>query len=354
MRCATFFDLFFSTFLTVQRVGNSLFLDWKIINKGQKSLDSTFIAIFSDPDLGNASDDFIGSHPLKNLAYCYNGDSVDEGSPGYGNNPPVVGFKILDAPGPFATSDGFDNNLNGQIDEPGEKKIVNGFAFHETNNPGQNPPQYSNIRNLLRTRRISGVPFSYGGIGFAPVSPNNPATNFMFPGDSDPIGYGLGGTVQNPISMAPWSEITENNLPGDRRFVLTSGPFKFRPGESIRYQYAVLVGHGGNHLQNINNLFSVSDSLDLLRPLLTSSLPLLPQSPEDIRLYPNPTAGELYFLSKNPVEEYALFDARGRPVKTERLSSTNQFINLKNMPAGIYFLKLVQGGKVIFRKVVKE
>jgi hypothetical protein len=346
-----------------QYLNQSLFLDWKILNKGDMKLKNTFVGLFNDPDLGNSSDDMIGSYPLKNLAYCYNGDSIDEGPRGYGANPPAVGLKILEAPGQIATADGVDNDNDGQTDEPGEKKILFSFIDYFINtNPVTDPTYFFfRIRNHLNGKLGNGGPIYYGKKGIIPVPPHNAQTTFMYPGASDPIGYGAGGTVSNPLTLPPWFDgyVDPGNpnptLPyGERIFTVSSGPFNFQPGESILYRYAILVGHGGNYLENIDNLVSVSDSLSRLLPFLTSTKTLLPQALEEIRIYPNPTQDDLYLLSQFPLDQIALFDVQGRTVKIENLSESGRILNLKSLLPGVYFLRIAQNGKIIFKKVVKE
>jgi hypothetical protein len=41
-------------------LGNIIFLRFRLINKGANRLDSTYVSIWSDPDLGDASDDLVG------------------------------------------------------------------------------------------------------------------------------------------------------------------------------------------------------------------------------------------------------------------------------------------------------
>ncbi|MCX8485947.1 MAG: hypothetical protein ORN53_01995, partial [Crocinitomicaceae bacterium] len=47
----------------------------------------------------------------------------------------------------------------------------------------------------------------------------------MFPGNTDPLGWGTNGVPQ-PV----WTEQTANNTPNDRRFVQSAGPFILKPG----------------------------------------------------------------------------------------------------------------------------
>lgn len=55
---------------------NVMFVKWLIINKSGGTIDSLYLGIWSDPDLGDASDDYVGGDSLLNLGYVYNGTAV--------------------------------------------------------------------------------------------------------------------------------------------------------------------------------------------------------------------------------------------------------------------------------------
>ena len=57
---------------------------------------------------------------------------------------------------------------------------------------------------------------TYGGDG---RDQNNPACNYMFPGDTDPAFPGQ-----------TWTEQTAGNVPDDRRFLQSAGKFTLAPG----------------------------------------------------------------------------------------------------------------------------
>ncbi len=62
-------------------------------------LDSAYFTFWSDPDLGNFTDDYIGSDTTRNLGFVYNADNDDdEGAGGYGPAPPAQGVRWLDTP----------------------------------------------------------------------------------------------------------------------------------------------------------------------------------------------------------------------------------------------------------------
>jgi len=73
---------------------NVMFMKYTIINKGSNTLDSTFISLWADPDIGDASDDFVGCDTLLSLGYAYN-DGADTD---YGSSPPAVGFDFFQGP----------------------------------------------------------------------------------------------------------------------------------------------------------------------------------------------------------------------------------------------------------------
>ncbi|MBK8414465.1 MAG: hypothetical protein IPL22_08120 [Bacteroidetes bacterium] len=51
--------------------------------------------IWIDYDLGNATDDYVGTDVSLDMIYAYNGDSDDETTSGYGINPPAQGVYFL-------------------------------------------------------------------------------------------------------------------------------------------------------------------------------------------------------------------------------------------------------------------
>src|SRR6185503_4421120 len=68
-------------------LGNIVFLRWQIINKGANQLDSAFVSVWSDTDLGGAADDLVGCDTTLSLGYTYNSTNNDQL---YGASPPAV------------------------------------------------------------------------------------------------------------------------------------------------------------------------------------------------------------------------------------------------------------------------
>jgi hypothetical protein len=208
-------------FATLDEINNMTFYKFQIINRSTSPLQQTYFGAWVDPDLGNFSDDYVGCDVGRGLGYCYNGDAIDEGVQGYGANPPCVGYDFFE--GPLADSaDGIDNNRNGVIDEAGEKIIMSKFVYYDNDfTDFGNPESAEDYYNYLKGIWKNQAPMTYGGNGHNGTD----TCNFMFPGDSDPTGWGTNGVPQ-----PPWDEYTAGNTPADRRFLQSAGPFTLKAG----------------------------------------------------------------------------------------------------------------------------
>ena len=84
-------------------LNHSIFSSYKVINRGNETLDSMTASIFTDFDLGCFTDDYHGSAPHLNTIYSYNEDAIDgatgtdcgQGVNTYGENPPVQAITLL-------------------------------------------------------------------------------------------------------------------------------------------------------------------------------------------------------------------------------------------------------------------
>ena len=211
-------------FATNDEINNMTFYNYKIINRSSFSMNKTYFGQWVDADLGKFNDDFVGCDVQRGLGYCYNGTDNDGiGAIGeYGANPPAIGIDFFQ--GPLADAgDGIDNNRNGVIDEPGEQIIMSKFIYYNNDlSVRGNPENASHYYNYLSGFWKDGLPFTYGGDAY---NETGPICDFMFPGDSDPLGWGT-----NKVPQLSWDERTVNNTPADRRFIQSAGPFTLLPG----------------------------------------------------------------------------------------------------------------------------
>lgn len=220
-------------FKTTDEINNMTFYRYKIINRAPSNLYKTYFGVWCDPDLGSGTDDYVGCDVELGLGFCYNGDLVDDNPfPGqipYGANPPAIGIDFFE--GPFADSNGVDdagtlvpssflNYGNGKVDD--ERIGMAKFVYYNNDfTVTGNPVGALNFYNYLKGIWKDGSSITYGGNGHLGSVP----CNYMFPGASDPKGFGT-----NMIPQSPWDEATVGNVPADRRFLESAGPFTLKGG----------------------------------------------------------------------------------------------------------------------------
>lgn len=220
-------------FTSDNEVNDMTFYNYKVINRSTLPLNNTYFGQWVDPDLGYYLDDYVGCDVGLGLGFCYNGDAEDEGAQGYGFNPPAIGVDFFQ--GPLSDlNDGLDNDRDGLVDEidtlinsPGdtsfltEQIIMSKFVYYNNDfTVTGNPESGTDIYNYLRGIWKDNVPMTYGGDGHGGGSGSTTnECNFMFPGTSDA-----------DFPAQEWTEVTAGNVPADRRFLQSAGPFTLEPG----------------------------------------------------------------------------------------------------------------------------
>jgi hypothetical protein len=90
----------------------------------------------------------------------------------------------------------------------------------------------------------------------------------MFPGTSDPYGWGTNGaiTASNFPACWNWSEETALDLGGDRRFMQSAGPFTFLPGavQNITTAAVWARASSGGRLASVAKLLAADDDMKIL------------------------------------------------------------------------------------------
>lgn len=233
------------SFASNDEINNMTFYNYELINRGTQTLSNTYFGFFTDGALGNPFDDYVGCDVNRGLGYYYNGNNFDgeySGFKGYGNTPPAVGVDFFE--GPYQDADGIDNKFgigagealngigygDGIVDN--ERYGMRRFLYYSNTTNGANPNQTdpitaSDYYYYLRGFWKDGTHFVYGGSGHIsdPDADPNVKADFMFPGDTDPLGWGTGGVPQ-----VDWTEQSAGNIPNDKRFLESAGPFVLKPG----------------------------------------------------------------------------------------------------------------------------
>ncbi|MFO0478099.1 MAG: hypothetical protein ACK50L_04870 [Bacteroidota bacterium] len=208
-------------FKTTDDINNATFYNYQIINRSSFKLTKTYMTVFVDADLGQYMDDYIGCDVKRGLGYIYNGDAIDQtefGVNGYGDYIPAFGCDFFQ--GPINTTNGIDDNNNGSIDEAGEQMGMSKFFYFNNSTAGfaqqtTDPSNFVQYYNYMSGFWRDGTPFTcdvangYGGAV---------QTSYIFPGDT---------YSNSPCGSTPWEE---SAVPGDRRFLQSSGPFDLEAG----------------------------------------------------------------------------------------------------------------------------
>lgn len=333
-------------FETDDEINNMTFYDYKLINRSHHALNETYFGVWVDPDLGNYTDDFVGCDVNRGLGYCYNGDDEDEGPAGYGLKLPAVGIDFFR--GPVADdNDGVDNDLDGIVDEDGEQIIMSKFVYF--NNDGSvtgNPVIAQDYYNYLKGVWLDGNPMTYGGDGYSGA---NSLCNYMFPGTTD------------PNFSEEWTEQTAGNLPGDRRFVQSAGPFTLAPGAVNKITTGVVWAQESSD-DPFNAVELLFQTDDLAQELFESCFDISPptsiveQSVLDLKIFPNPSFDWIQIEFKNAVSSVVIYDVNGKayPSTFNRKSAERISIDIQHLASGQYFCEIESEGQKYVSQFIRQ
>ncbi len=203
-------------------LGNMLFRKYLMINKGNNIIDSMYVSQWSDPDLGNATDDYAGCDTVDNasLGYVYNANSTDATYTPL--PPPAVGFDFFQ--GPIVSSPGKTAIFKGQIVPDKENLPMTAFYYFARGDATVTDPTQGSYEgteqfyNFFRGR--------VGRTGDIFTDPDGNQTTYTLAGD--------------PVRRTGW--LDGDLLPaGDRRIGLASGPFTMAVGDTQEVVVAELA-----------------------------------------------------------------------------------------------------------------
>ncbi|MBA4304973.1 MAG: hypothetical protein C0424_12160 [Sphingobacteriaceae bacterium] len=338
------------------------FLDYRVLNRSSRNYTNSFITFWADGDLGNSTDDFVGMDVKGNGYYFYNGDNDDEGIQGYGLNPPAQGIYMLKGPA-APPADGIDNNRNGVIDESGEDVAISSFIyFNNDGTPIGNPTNSQDFYNYSRAIWKDNTPMVYGGSGYpgSTGSTTLPA-KFMFPGTTDSIGWGLGGTTASPV-IAPfqWTETNPGpgaspNVPADRRGLVSMGPFNLNTDATQELTVALVYSRGNNGAASSRLKLLNQDAPRIKQWFAQGNFPScldltglsirdMHQPRLQVNMYPNPSQGRVTFsVDDEAPTSIELFDMQGRKLLTQHFAGeTTYHLSVEHLPVGLYMVHVKQ------------
>ncbi len=206
-----------------------MFVKALIIHKGNVPIDSAYISLWDDPDLGDAGDDFVGCDTIMSLGYCYNDgdDSV------YGSNPPAIGYDFFR--GPMAPSLGDTAKAFGRVHYNYKNLQMTSFTKLYYG-PWADPNNVEEVYYFMQGLNRYGDPIINLETGVS--------TKFVYsddPNDNTGIGDGV------------WVD-SDDHPSGDRRFLMSAGPFNMAPGDSQEVIFAVIITRGTDALNSVTEL----------------------------------------------------------------------------------------------------
>lgn len=313
-------------------LNNTVFTSQKITYHGAYPLDSAFIGIWTDIDLGCGADDYIGCNPALDAYYGYNQD-VTDGQPGalcdggvttFGDQAPVQSVTVLNRP-----MDRFMTYSR------------SGFGMPAATTDPSSPSEYY---NYLTGSWRDGTPLTAGGSGYNPAMPGLPHTAFAFPDD--------------PSDANGWSMCSANSAMADRRAlgILEAGTLQPGHSEELTVAWSVHaqpglpcnLGAAFNDILLIRSLFD-EDFATVCSPLTTA-----PEAGAgSLELFPNPAAQSftLRYGGLAP-REIRIFDLVGRLILVEKNIPTEQTtVDVSGLSPALYEVRLLTAEGNLTRKL---
>ncbi len=232
-------------------IGDATFYKYDLFYSGKDSLTDAYVGLYSNVDLGNFQDDWVGSDTVRGLGFGWNSDNEDEGSFGYGTPPPAVGGDFFQ--GPTVPSTGDTAHVSGTLVPDFRNLKMASFVYFNNSGAGNGEPHNGKeYYNLMRGRWKDGSPI-------LEIGPDErcfwcPTVASMYAGD---VGESDG-------ECQFWSECNRdirgrNNAGGDRQFVMSTGPFTLGPEDPQQIILGIVFARGENNFNSVTKMKQADD-----------------------------------------------------------------------------------------------
>ncbi len=304
--------MFYGYGAATEPINNTLFLHAELLNAGTVALENVKMGMWIDFDLGNASDDYIGTYVAENAIYVYNGQNNDQASAssaGYGETPPAQAFMFL------------NTELSGSV-------FYNRSGSPENTEPTSKQHYYNYLNGKNKLGAALPSQFAYSG---------------------------------NPDGSEGESEGSAGNWPGDRRMVAVANAGTLLPGQSVCRDGAFVWSRAaqGNQLASVEQM---KTDLTTVRQLYNEknegdcsyAMGIL-KTPEKgtFNIYPNPAAEKITIAMSigSQLNKLELVNALGQVLLTSKQTT----LSLENISAGIYLVRLTNSaGETTTQRLVVE
>ena len=261
--------------------GDMMFVKELIINKGGNNIDDMYVGLWSDPDLGDAADDFVGCDTTLGLGFCWN-DGVDSDYATYSGGTPAVGYDFFQ--GPIVPSVGdtafaFGRNIAGykNLSMTSFSKYINGDPVYT------DPNDVQEVYYYMQGKMRDGSDFPESATG---------GSKFVHPGNPSDDADAYDDVLVDPDIHAS----------GDRRFLMNAGPFNMVPMDSQEVVFAIMHAAGGDAKASVDLLKTV-DQLAQTAYDIQFALPASPPAPD---LTYSAQADEINLFWDEAAEDYSV------------------------------------------------
>ncbi len=292
----------FYEFVSTDALNSTTFVNVKVFNRSTETYSDFRFNVFNDFDLGNYTDDFCGVDELRKMVYVYNGDPVDESTPvnaGYGTNPPAIGMVSLNHP------------LSSSV-FPGDTILPNANNEYLQVIMGKNP---------------DGTAITNGSI----------PTVFQY---SDTLNTG-------------YNEVALNHTPGDRRTFSSVSLGTLAPNSVKCLDFAWIYARNAGETSLFNSVDSlmkvadfIQDFYDHYAPCTDGTLQVQEVKAGTFKLYPNPSNGQLNCISGQNMDLIEVWNTDGKLIRSFQDQGKETQLDLEQLPAGFYLVKIGSGGEI--------
>jgi photosystem II stability/assembly factor-like uncharacterized protein len=325
---------------------------YSIINRSNKVWNDLYIGLWTDDDVGDATDDMVACDTTLNLGYTYNGDNNDNE---YGSAPPAVGFVLLKGPAIYTGNNNDTSwlcNAKTRINKVGYKdKKMDVFNWYYGGAPVYGDPQrYNETYRMLK---------GLSKIGTQIINPvTNQPTTYFYSGD--------------PVTGQGW--INGPMDPNDQRFLTTTGPVNMNPGDTQYIVFAQVIARGATYLNSITQLKQCTQQIIDYYKNCFINIPIgiepisqnIPDKFELYQNYPNPfnpSSIIRFVIPPAPLQsgdvKLIVYNALGQVVETLVNNSAGSGLNAgtyevefdgSNLASGVYYYSLVVENELIDTK----
>jgi len=246
-------------------LGDVIFKKFRVIYKGTATspdtshIDDMYFAQWSDPDLGDAGDDFAGCDTDLSLGYAYNGADVDSHYRGFGMAPPAAGYDFLQGPvvNAYQVDDLGETITDGDGNPIIDETVTANFNFHKLAGR-KNLPMTAFVYFAAGSSISDPELGEYQGSlqwfnllrGFQPNAEVDNPTPYTDPLTNEATKFTLYG---DPNLGTGWNDGIP--LPfGDRRIVLATGPISMALGDTQEVVVGLLGGSSVSRLASVSKL----------------------------------------------------------------------------------------------------